>query len=352
MAFDNYLLFFFSALGVFNGLLLCIYFLLLAKPRHISNVFLGVLLLAICLRVGKSIFFYFNDNLADIYIQTGITGCFFIGPFLFLYIHALLQPEGKIVQYWKPHILLLFISILLLGIFFPYKANRALWQDWFMNAVYFQWFIYLLFTGKLIFPILKKLFQADQKTNTLEFWMSNVYLACCLLWLVYVTSYFTSYISGAISFSVITYLLILSYVFSKKKRSVLYLDNRKQEERKIDPARAQKLLEKLKCLMEEAAPYTKPNLKSEELAKLLDISVHELSTLLNDSLGKRFTDFINEYRVNRSKELMKSMQNYTFEAIGYEAGFNSKSTFYAAFKKITGQSPSKYLKAQKSSANL
>jgi AraC-like DNA-binding protein len=57
-----------------------------------------------------------------------------------------------------------------------------------------------------------------------------------------------------------------------------------------------------------------------------------------------FFDFVNLYRVNEVKGLMKKdstgdSKNYQ---LAYEAGFNSKATFYRIFKKFSGQTPSDY----------
>ncbi|MEM9858038.1 MAG: AraC family transcriptional regulator, partial [Bacteroidota bacterium] len=82
MELSRELLFFFSALGAFNGLVIGLYFLLVAKPRAASNYFLGLLLLALSIRIGKSVIYYFNPDLAGIYLQLGISGCLFIGPSL------------------------------------------------------------------------------------------------------------------------------------------------------------------------------------------------------------------------------------------------------------------------------
>jgi AraC-like DNA-binding protein len=85
--------------------------------------------------------------------------------------------------------------------------------------------------------------------------------------------------------------------------------------------------------------YKDPNLKLNDLARGINISSHLLSQLLNDNLGKSFNTYINEYRIREACKLIEINHHLTFEAIGYEVGFNSKSTFYTAFKKIKDTTP-------------
>jgi YesN/AraC family two-component response regulator len=85
--------------------------------------------------------------------------------------------------------------------------------------------------------------------------------------------------------------------------------------------------------------YKDPNLKLSDLAKKITISANLLSQLLNDNLGKSFSTYINEHRINEACKLISVNSPFTFEAIGYEVGYNSKSTFYAAFKKIKDTTP-------------
>lgn len=90
--------------------------------------------------------------------------------------------------------------------------------------------------------------------------------------------------------------------------------------------------------------YLDPLLSLEKLASDLSMSTGHLSKLINVYSGQNFSDYINEYRVEQSKKLLSdtTFQPYTIVAIGLECGFNSKSTFYTAFKKFTGQTPSDY----------
>jgi len=56
--------------------------------------------------------------------------------------------------------------------------------------------------------------------------------------------------------------------------------------------------------------------------------------------------FFNQYRVEAAKELLlkPDLEHYSITSIGYQAGFNSKSTFYTAFKKFTNTTPGKFRK--------
>ena len=62
----------------------------------------------------------------------------------------------------------------------------------------------------------------------------------------------------------------------------------------------------------------------------------------NTVYEKGFAHFINEKRVERAKKLLVNNHHLSLEGIGYEAGFNSKSSFFATFKKLTGQTPAQY----------
>lgn len=71
--------------------------------------------------------------------------------------------------------------------------------------------------------------------------------------------------------------------------------------------------------------------------------MHQLSQVLNDNMGKNFTVFINEYRINEACNIIVSDNKLTLEGIGYEVGFNSKSTFFSTFKKLKGTTPAMFL---------
>lgn len=96
--------------------------------------------------------------------------------------------------------------------------------------------------------------------------------------------------------------------------------------------------------MAEEKLYLNPDLSLPDLAKHLQTNASVLSAVINTAYGKNFNDFINTYRVEAVKTMLKSpeAQLYSLLGIGLECGFNSKSTFNRAFKKATGKSPGEY----------
>lgn len=103
------------------------------------------------------------------------------------------------------------------------------------------------------------------------------------------------------------------------------------------------LKEKLLHLMEEKRPYLNCDLRLIHIANMLEIPRHHTSQIINEYFNVNFFDFINQYRVLESEKLLRSdAQHYTMEGIAYQSGFNNKVSFYKAFKKFNGVTPTAY----------
>lgn len=81
----------------------------------------------------------------------------------------------------------------------------------------------------------------------------------------------------------------------------------------------------------------------QRLALLCGFSTHQISAAINQCSGSNFYDWLNHYRVEAAQQLLKSSDK-AVTTICFDVGFNSKSTFNTAFKKITGYTPSQYRK--------
>jgi AraC-like DNA-binding protein len=97
-------------------------------------------------------------------------------------------------------------------------------------------------------------------------------------------------------------------------------------------------------IIENRRLYANKELSLELLACQLEMSKQLITTIFNSHLGISFADFINNLRVKEAKiKLLDPHYDlFTIEAIGFEVGFGSRSTFYELFKKHTGYTPSEF----------
>jgi AraC-like DNA-binding protein len=119
---------------------------------------------------------------------------------------------------------------------------------------------------------------------------------------------------------------------------------KKYEKSTLSHEQAEAVLQRLQAFMQSSKPYISPTLTLPVLSKQMNVSTHHLSQIINERLNKNFFEFINSFRVKEAKRLLKDPgnQHLTLAAIGFDAGFNSVSSFNSIFKKITSLTPSEY----------
>jgi YesN/AraC family two-component response regulator len=80
------------------------------------------------------------------------------------------------------------------------------------------------------------------------------------------------------------------------------------------------------------------------LAKSISESSHHVSQVINEKLNQSFFEMLASYRVEEAKAILKTElgKKLTIEEIAEQVGYNSKSAFNTAFKKITSQTPSEF----------
>lgn len=105
---------------------------------------------------------------------------------------------------------------------------------------------------------------------------------------------------------------------------------------------------KITAVMASEAPYLDPLLTLNKLATISGIPTYRLTKVLKLSLKSNFYDYVNSFRVDNVKRLLDEGQaeNFSILGIATESGFNSKASFNRVFKKITGITPSAYLKSR------
>ena len=90
--------------------------------------------------------------------------------------------------------------------------------------------------------------------------------------------------------------------------------------------------------------YKNPDLAIVDIANIINEHPKKISTIINEVSNKNFKTFVNGFRINEAKEILKSSSSdyYSIEGIILEVGFKSKSAFYDAFRKETGTTPINY----------
>lgn len=112
----------------------------------------------------------------------------------------------------------------------------------------------------------------------------------------------------------------------------------------VPPRELQVLAQRIEEYLVQSGIYTNPDLTISILARSMNISTEKISAAINKEMNKNFFDLINEKRVDKAKILLSDkIGQMTIEAIAYEAGFNSRASFYRAFKKHTSITPSEYV---------
>lgn len=307
---------------------------------------MACLILALSIRIGKSVLLYFDRDLPKIYLQVGLSACLFIGPFLYFYLKAALENIPTLPSRWKTILIMLLVSIVTVGLIRPYATYPDFWNTYVVQSIYSIWFVSVLFAGFTLLPVFKKALSKELKVSPVERWLCVIFIGNAVIAGAFFLSFFGSsmayYISGPLVFSFFLYLLAYGYFnrnwFEMKDIPVI----EKYANRKIKSSEAEAIIDKLNHLMHDKAVYTNPHLKLDDLAEDLDISKHQLSQLLNDNLGKPYKTFINEYRIQAACNMMASQHNLSLEGIGYEVGFRSKSTFFTTFKRMKNLTPAKY----------
>lgn len=325
-----------SGLGVIHGLLLAVFLFLHRRGRGLSNKLLGLLLVVLSFRVGKSVLLEFAQDLHVKIIFSGLGSMMLIGPLFYLFSKSVIQRSFTLR---KTH-LLHFIPALL-GISFGFWIEESHTKSF---PIWFFLLAFVLYYGHYISYIVQG-YRAAHKAASIQpssFQLLRlIFFGLLAIWCVYILNLFDDaipYIIGPVLYSVVAY--SISYVVIKN-RFIDKVDHEKYKSTQIPDNLGEEIFQKIQKLMIEEKVYKNPELTLKFLGEQLHQSPQVISMVINQKSGKNFNVYINQYRVEEStKQLRDSkFEHYTISAIALESGFNSISSFNTAFKKHTGLTP-------------
>jgi len=366
-------------LGIVHGIIFSFILFFNPKLKSKTNIFLALTILALCfsnlqywlLDVGLSPG-YENNNLIFIPFE------FLMVPMFFLFVKSYLKHDFK-----KHHIFLLLVPFFS-AIFYQILTDLAR-----VNSKVIEFFNLvieygsLLFSLVIIFLVFKNIIDYEKKVANDSFneipitvtWLKRILIFgffLCILWLLSLTvfeSYFPSgyyqYYPLWIGISVLIYWIAYTSIFQNsiyeergEIRNRIIRSNVTQEQENSKSQNKSSEIEKssdninpnkfteINTLILERRLYLNPKLSLKLISKQTNLSEGYLSQIINSNTDNNFNEYINNMRVENAKKLLLDDDyfKYTITAIGLESGFNTKTSFYNAFKKITGHTPNNYKK--------
>ena len=118
----------------------------------------------------------------------------------------------------------------------------------------------------------------------------------------------------------------------------------KYKKSSLDDATKETILKGIVQQMKVEKYFKSSTASLSSLAKALHESSHHVSQVINEKLNQSFFEMLASYRVEEAKSILKTElgKKLTIEEIAEQVGYNSKSAFNTAFKKITSKTPSEY----------
>lgn len=307
---------------------------------------------------------------------------FIIGALYYFYIRLLLPSNFSIKWLHLLHLIPLFWGFNEIKWFFPFTFDQkvaVLTQIWFggYQIKWNEFIIYSVPNAVTLTYLIISLIYIIKLTNKLKLNFSNTDIEY-LSWLKNFTIIYISLVSidsirlaltvifvwdpgqGEIITNLLIAVLIQYYIFQiirnpnrafykltlpNKPATIIDTTVKNSTTSKTTPDND--FAKKLQYFMSTEKPYLNSELKTHELATMLQVTPHYLSKTINQEFNVNFYNFINKYRVEEFKKrvLIKEKKNLTFTAIAQEVGFNSKSSFNRIFKTMTSTTPSEYIKS-------
>jgi AraC-like DNA-binding protein len=367
----------FIFLGIVQAVLLSFFFFSKNNRKVPSNVYQGLLVLSIAACSLEILLCYTGYILQCLWlVDYSESLSFFIAPSFYLMISSIIK--GKWPTRWFLHFIPAVIWLILqipflvqssdvkfnawIGAYHPSGLTFRAVEENFFNPPYQESFfsppyhsefvlvhlsIYLILGFVLIGKTFKEKKQSFWRTqqNLFKRLRSATLQTAIVIVIIFIVKLlnlddtgdhlFAAYMSLPIYF--VSFQILRESGFFKQQ-SIDELQKYKSSSLSLDDQSA--ILEKLKSLIQSEKPFLKSNFSLPELAAQLKISTHQLSQVINDGLGKSFFEMTAEYRVEEAKQLLKDQPNIKVEEIAEQVGYNSKSSFNTAFKKIVGVTPS------------
>lgn len=351
--------------AIFQAIFLVLFFLTNKRGNRTTNIIFAALLFAFTINILFSLSqsdvlrVYFKGRGVYIFLINQIT--YLIGPLFYIYIKSLIIRDFYLKKQDVVHALPFLLSVIffITVIYLPYGLAFTQFAILYLygGCILAQELVYLV----LIIIILKKnnltlkSFFTRTKDTKLS-WLRLFLFGYILIWNMKLQTFVLTNIQLYKDFCpyreslyfLVMFLFLNTIMFFALRKSELFSSFNKYNGSKLVPAEKEKYKSQLTKFLINEKPYLDPGLTLQVLSEKVSIPIRCLSQIINDTYNKNFNDFINSYRIEESIRMLSDRSNgsKTILEIAYYVGFNSKSSFYEAFKKYTGGTPKNYQKSR------
>ncbi len=358
-----YFVFFGFSLGSF---LLSILFFVKNRGDKVANRLIGVLLLLFSYYLVYSILYWTKQmHKVALMNNTYLLTLSLFGPIFYLYLRRILT-QGKITVKNLIH----FVPFVLLIVFYfdyfiePFEKKGEIYKRYLVGSFgfFYQYIDIILVTILSIYSILSlRLLKSINKIDyDIRVWSKAIFIAflgLCIFFVTYMTLAYLGILSPAqdymITVMIFIFVGLIGYfafmqpeLFNGKSiEEIIPFVKYKRTGLKKELSLELKL--KLMKLLDQDKIYLRNDLGLLDIAEMLKVSRNHASQVINEHFNLSFYDFINKYRIIEAEKMINEDLNLNLTEIAYTVGFNNRISFYKAFKKFTGLTPSQYSKSHK-----
>ena len=351
-----------------QGLVCALFFLFTKKGSRCANWFMLAMVTSITLIIFQNFLVFFGayvDFPKIIFLFYPLNGL--IAPLFFMYVIFMISPNRKIKYYDIFHLVIFSIMLLkhlkFLGLPDDIKiaiVNNLYYEKTSINPaalpeIIFYKLVALSYGIACVYFLKKKLEDLKQWTSNTSIQYLNNFKLIIYLFIAYIVLFISVYLFALwfditvgryeVFIHILNSLIVVSIsivTLLQPERLVFLLKSKNTSKNQIKDSFL--IFDTLENIMKKEKPFLDPDLKINDLAKLIDTPTHLLSEYINKKLNLNFFEFINQYRVYEFKQRVNNPQyeKYTLLAIALDVGFNSKASFNRIFKQQTKLTPSQY----------
>ncbi len=318
--------------SILAGHILYLSIALVLNHKHTGNFMLGIILVLLGLRVGKSVLTLIFPAEALWLSTVGLACMAALGPLIHHYCIQLFSITSE--RYKK--LLIHFLPALLCCFALSWPVVNMAYY-----VITLHMLAYLIITTRQLY-VNREVYRAD---NIRWRWSVGVMTASGVIWISFLAQIvmYTPFLYATVVGISVVLVYGLSLWASQQNNLFAGVSKKRSD---ASAAHYADLGSRIKNLLELDEIFIDPSLTITVLAKKLDVPPYVLSKCINAFFQKSFPELLTGYRIEKSKQLLLSSLNktYSIEGIAYESGFSTLSAFYNAFKKICGVTPAQFRK--------